>query len=287
MPKKTRLITPLLGAALAMVTVAATPALGSPGSVDTTPPPTRFTVSSLNVLGSSHTRGNGHYASGVHRARGLVKLLKKHDVDVVGFQEMQRDQMRRFVKLSHGRYHLFPGLRRSEIDGENSIAWRAADFKLVKANTVKISYFDGRKRQMPVIKLRSRANGSTAWFANFHNPASNRETGRQGHWRKKAIHAEVRLANKLHRSGRPVFLTGDMNERDQVFCPMTGRAPMQAARGGTNRHGHCRPDNPWYVDWIFGSKQAAFSHYTEDLSKLVRRTTDHPMIVSDVRIAAR
>jgi Endonuclease/Exonuclease/phosphatase family len=239
------------------------------------------------VLGASHTRHSRHYRSGVHRAKGVVRLLKKHDVDVVGFQEMQRDQMHRFVRLSGHRYHLFPGLRRRAIDGENSIAWRARTFSLVTAKTVEIPYFNGRKREMPVVKLRSRATGTTAWFANFHNPATNSKTGRQGGPRGKAIRAEVRLANTLHRSTRPVFITGDMNERKRVFCPMTGRAPMHAARGGSNRHGNCRPDDPWYVDWIFGSKKASFSHYTEDLSKLVRRTTDHPMIISRVRLAPR
>jgi mRNA deadenylase 3'-5' endonuclease subunit Ccr4 len=291
MLSKTKRIVPLLGAALATVTVATVPALASPVSDSVSAraaaSPTRFTMSSLNVLGASHTRHSHQYASGVHRARGVVKLLKKHHVDVVGFQEMQRDQMRRFVKLSNGRYHLFPGRRRSEIDGENSIAWSAKAFSLVKAKTVEIPYFNGRKREMPVVKLRSKATGTTAWFANFHNPATNSNTGRQGRSRMKAIHDEVRLANKLHRSSRPVFITGDMNERKKVFCPMTGKAPMHAARGGSNRHGHCRPDDPWYVDWIFGSKHVSFSHYTEDLSKLVRRTTDHPMIISHVRLAPR
>ncbi len=246
--------------------------------------PTRFTVSSFNVLGSSHTRGRGGFASGVARSKGVARVVRKHSADVVGFQEMQRDQMRGFIRRTHKNFGLFPGLRRREIDGENSLAWRKSQFRLVSARTVNIPYFKGRKRQMPVIKLQSRATGTTAWFANFHNPAHKRYAKA----RKRAIRIEVRLARKLHRTGLPVFITGDMNERERVFCPMTGNAPMKAARGGSHGAAGCRANNPWYVDWVFGSrKRVAFGHYKEDTSRLVKRTTDHPVIVTDVRLPAR
>ena len=46
-----------------------------------------FTISSFNVLGSSHTRGGARgKQSGVARMAGAVDLLAQHDVDVVGFQ---------------------------------------------------------------------------------------------------------------------------------------------------------------------------------------------------------
>ena len=38
------------------------------------------------------------------------------------------------------------------------------------------------------------------------------------------------------------------------------------------------------VDWIFGSPDLTWSGYTEDRSPLVARTTDHPMIVTDVTV---
>jgi hypothetical protein len=46
------------------------------------------------------------------------------------------------------------------------------------------------------------------------------------------------------------------------------------------RKGVCNAGRPWYVDWVFGSRKVAFSGYVEDRSRLDRRITDHPVIVS-------
>lgn len=245
---------------------------------------TDFTISSFNVLGSSHTRNSTKYATGAQRVGGIIRLLNRHDIDVVGFQELQADQLGRFLELTHGGYAVYPGSELRRIDGENSLAWSTQTWDLVEAGTVDVPYFDGNIRKMPVVKLRNKTTSMTAWFANFHNPATNRKHPNQDGWRRKAIQIEVDLANRLSTTGVPVFFTGDMNERKKVFCPMTGGAPMRAARGGTNRNGVCDAKRPWYVDWIFGSKRSTFSGYVEDTSPLVKRTTDHPVIVGDAHI---
>ena len=76
-----------------------------------------------------------------------------------------------------------------------------------------------------------------------------------------------------------------MNERAEYFCAMTGDAPMVAARGGSH-DGGCQANRPRAVDWIFGSQDdhVTFSGYFEDRSQLVDITTDHPVVVSQVRI---
>ena len=74
-----------------------------------------------------------------------------------------------------------------------------------------------------------------------------------------------------------------MNERAEYFCRVTGATRLVAAAGGSNGGG-CRPPSPTQIDWIFGSPGAAFSGYTIDRSDLVRRTTDHPLITSNVSI---
>ena len=139
---------------------------------------------------------------------------------------------------------------------------------------------------MPLVRLRNRATGMTAWFANVHNPASTAGHRGSAKWRAKAIAEEARLVRRLHDTGLPVFLTGDMNEREQAFCPLTSRAPLQAARGGSHTGGSCRAGNPRYVDWAFGSPDLTFSGYVEDRGRLNRRTSDHPMIVTHATIAA-
>jgi hypothetical protein len=59
---------------------------------------------------------------------------------------------------------------------------------------------------------------------------------------------------------------------------------MAAARGGSHEGG-CQANRPRAVDWIFGSTEnVTFSGYFEDRSRLVDITTDHPVVVSQVRI---
>lgn len=246
-----------------------------------------FDLSSFNVLGSSHTATGGtkpQMAPGVTRIRGAATLLTRHEVDVVGFQELQLDQLRAFLRIRGGTYDAYPGSSAGNKGAQNSIAWRTDMWEMVRAYTVPIPYFNGNRMPMPVVLLRHRATGLNVYFTNFHNPASTRLHPNQQRWRKLAALKEVSLVNRLRReTGYQVFLTGDMNEREEAFCMMTGRTAMIAANGGTNA-GSCRPPRPIGIDWIFGSAGVTFSNYRADRSPLVNRTTDHPMIVSHVRI---
>jgi hypothetical protein len=244
---------------------------------------TDLTIASFNVLGSSHTRGSSRYASGVARTAGVVKLLQDHQIQVVGLQEMQSDQMRSFQSRTRDTYDVYPGLRGGR-DGENSLAWDRTVWQAVEKSSFEIPYFDGNRRAMPLVKLRNLRTGMTAWFANVHNPATNSAHPGQDGWRRKAIAAEARLVRRLDATGVPVFLTGDMNERERAFCPLTGRAPLKAARGGSNQGGVCRAGDPRYVDWVFGSRKLTFDGYVEDRGALNRRTSDHPVVVGQAHI---
>ena len=249
------------------------------------PPVLDFTISSFNMLGSSHTSGAGKrpgMASGRTRAGRAADLVRRHGSDVVGFQEMQGDQLATMQRQTS--MDFYPGFSMARRDTENSIGWRRGEFVAVEKHTVTIPYFDGHGRAMPYVKLRSISTGLEAWFANFHNPADTSQYPHQQRWRDRATSIEISLANRLmDDTGLPVFITGDMNEREEYFCRMTGGAPMVAARGGTH-NGGCQPRNPRAVDWIFGSQGVTFSGYFEDRSHLVDITTDHPVVVSRVRI---
>ena len=107
--------------------------------------------------------------------------------------------------------------------------------------------------------------------------------------RTEATTREIALANRLlvetHHS---VFITGDMNEREEYFCGFTKRAPMmKAAQGGQYTKGRkCRPPKrptrrPG-IDWIFGSKNIRFDNYQRRTGRLVSKITDHPVIFVDV-----
>jgi hypothetical protein len=248
------------------------------------PPVLEFRLTTFNMLGSSHTSRSGKrpgMASGRVRAGRAAILLARHATDVAGFQELQGDQL--VAMQRHTSMDFYPGFSLRRRDSENSIGWRRDKFVAVERRTVTIPYFNGHGRAMPYVRLKNLDTGLEAWFANFHNPADTRQYHHQQRYRTRATAIEVNLANRLMRTGLPVFITGDMNERDSYFCRLTAGAPMVAARGGSHSGG-CRPGNPRAVDWIFGSQGVTFSGYAEDRSHLVDITTDHPVVSTSVRI---
>ncbi|MGZ4500400.1 MAG: endonuclease/exonuclease/phosphatase family protein [Nocardioidaceae bacterium] len=250
------------------------------------PPQLDFTISSFNALGASHTvPGGTHptYAPGPERARWAAGLLAAHGVEVVGFQELQAPQLSMLERVAPG-YAFYPGFSQGRLGTENSIAWRTDTWQLVRANTVSIPYFNGHRRAMPYVLLRNAATGLEVYVANFHNPASVPRFRDQQHWRDVATGMEISLVNTLHQeTGLPVFVTGDMNERDEYFCRVTAGTGMVAAAGGSNT-GSCAPPRPIGIDWIFGTPGVQFSGYTVDRSPLVQRTTDHPVVISQVHL---
>jgi hypothetical protein len=250
-----------------------------------TPPTATFTVSSFNVLGASHTPAGGSRASGTTRIVWAKQLLDQHHVQVAGFQEMQAVQYTKFAQIAGSSWALYPGLTMLKRDSENSIGWRTDTFDLVWASTVKIPYFNGSLRSMPVVLLREKSTGMLAYFANVHNPADTSTYPNQGAYRAEATRMEIALQNLLAPAGIPRFLTGDMNERASYFCRVTKEAPLKAARPqSTWLNGACSAGRPRAVDWILSSTEVPWSSYIEDRSALVSKTTDHPMIIGDATI---
>jgi endonuclease/exonuclease/phosphatase family metal-dependent hydrolase len=209
----------------------------------------------------------------------VVQVLQRYGVDVVGLQEFQRPQHRAFLAQAGGAYAVWSSRR----DTENAIAWRRERFRLVSATTVAIPYFDGHPRAMPVVRLQDLVTGTVTTFLNVHNPADTRRYPRQGRWRAMAVAREARLVRRLSESGAPVVVTGDMNDRRDVYCRLTSGGLTHAAQGTTSA-GSCRLPSRSGIDWIFGTRSTSFSDYTHDSSRLVRRTTDHPFVVARAHV---
>jgi hypothetical protein len=287
-----------LTSAIVITVLATALTLGGPAATGaTTPPPgyasatvpVEFTLSSFNVLGSKHTMGRGpkaRFAPGPKRIRMAARLLDRHGVDVVGFQELQMDQWAEFMRVAGSRYGVYPGgITRRMV--QNSVAWSLDTWELIEGQTVQIPYFKGILWDMPIVKLRHKPTGALVYFANFHNPATNRKRGENAHLRADATTREITAVRSLaYATGLPVFVTGDMNERESYFCRMTGEAPMKAANGGRNKAGLCTPPpRPIPVDWIFGTRgRGKFTNWVRDDSRLVNKITDHFMIRTDVKI---
>jgi hypothetical protein len=248
-------------------------------------PPLTFRVSSFNMLGASHTVPGGEHegrAAGPVRARWGSALLRGAGVTVAGLQELEPSQYAAFAAATPG-WQAYPGTRLVRKSTANSIVWDDSVWELVEAHTIEIPYFHGKQTPMPYLKLRDRETGREVWFANFHNPAD--VHGPAARWRSVAVAREVALANQLTAGGDPLVITGDMNDREAYFCPMTTRTQMHAALGGSTGP-VCSPPGDMTVDWIMGSPDVVFANYHSIRGGLVEKTSDHHLLWTDATVGA-
>ena len=245
-------------------------------------------VASFNTLGASHTRNSSRYPTYDVRTPKQVSLLSDtYHVDVVGLQEFQLKQRKSFLTASAGRYGIYPDdsmvypdplLGMKAADTENSIVWNNATMEFVSGELIDIPYFNGWNppRKMPVVLLRQRATGRTAYFINVHNPASGVGYGDQTANRRAAIAVERAKIISLRATGRPVFLTGDFNDRTAAFCPLT--AGMLTITPDSIPSTTCAPPPSVGIDWIFAAGGARFTRYARDWKPKDLRLTDHPIV---------
>lgn len=244
---------------------------------------TKLVVSSFNVLGSSHTGpGSDHpgVETGVKRMQYTAKLFAQHGIDIAGLQECQPDQFAKFNELTHNKYAAFPGtaLGRHTV---NSIVWDKSKWTAVETHTISIPYFGGHQEPMPYVLLQNKQTGQRTWVANFHNPASTKHHPNQQHWRDLATDKEIALVKRLEKkTGLPVILTGDMNENAEYYKRMTRATDLESSHKGKNG---ARP-NDTGIDWVFGSKAVHFSGYDRSRDPLVKKASDHPIVVTDAKI---
>lgn len=250
---------------------------------------TTFKVSSFNVLGAIHTstKHSAHprWPSGTSRMGRAVAMLRTNDISVVGLQEFEVPQYHAFLGATGGAWGVYPGETLGSQPTDNSIAWRKADWTLVKADTTPIPYY-GPDIPMPHVLLRNTHTGQEVWFANYHN-ASDDHGPAQGK-RDAAVKIEAALVKELSKDGTPVIETGDYNDRQQAACPMMSLADMHASDGATYAGGCSVPMKPYpTVDWIFGTSTVTFSGHVADWSTRDREISDHEMIRATATIAPR
>ena len=252
--------------------------------------PTQFTISSLNALGADHTAagGNKHgWATGAERMKWLTQVIRAEGVEVIGLQEFQYPQYQVWEQQMGTDWDTYPALAWGKKGMRNSVAWRSDQFSMVSASWMKVPYFHGTILRVPLVLLQNIATGQQMYVSSVHNPANAR--GPAAKWRKQATDIEMATINGLRSdTGLPVYLTGDMNERDIVFCRMTAGTDMVSANGGSNSGtgglGGCSPTRPTYIDWIFGSPETRFTNYHANRGPKIRKSTDHPMIVAEAEL---
>lgn len=250
------------------------------------PPPFSFQIATHNVLGASHTSGKKNrrgFAGAATRMGYTVSLINTHGIDIVGLQEFQSSQYSMFRGRLPG-FEVYPGLSAGRLGVENSIAWRSAMFDVVDSYTIGVPYFGGRIRQMPVIRFKEPKTGREFWVANFHSPAD--KYGGAARWRLAATNVQIDLVNKLREeTGLPVFITGDMNERESYFCRISAAADIASASGGGSGAPCQPPPGPVPVDWVLASTDVKVENFQDIRTGIITRASDHPLLVATVLLA--
>jgi endonuclease/exonuclease/phosphatase family metal-dependent hydrolase len=231
-------------------------------------------IASFNVLGASHTPRPGRYSTYPSRMARTVNLFSARNLDVVGVQEFQKPQKAYFLQQTGDTYGIFNWSNDRREDSENAIVWRKSTMELVSSSTYQIPYFGGNIRNVPVVLLRQKATGRTAYFLNVHNPADVR--GPASRYRAQAIAIERAKIIELRATGRPVFITGDFNDRQEAFCPLTAGKLMISPNSVPSMT--CAYPAQTSIDWIFAAGQARFSSFVRDKSTQANRLSDHPIV---------
>lgn len=247
--------------------------------------PVTFRVGSFNVLGSQHTAAGGTRPSWPGwdtRAPGAVALLRHHQVDVVGLQELQPPQLA-YLTRALG-YAAYPGQELGERGARASILFDPSVWKRVAASTFVVPT-PGAPRIAPVLLLEHRASGRHVYFVNMHPPAGSDARTTQA--RMAAYDRGVQVVNELKATGLPVVVTGDMNGRGTFFCRFLAPTGLTAAIGGSTTSG-CQPPASMTVDWIAAASLTTpltFSGYVKDGTPIARRISDHFLISAAVTVA--
>ena len=239
---------------------------------DLSPATSSFTVAQSNILGSQHTAGRGGFAAGPVRAGMTAGLLMSRGVDVGGMQEVQSDQLRVLQSRMSG-YSIWPATAFGNNGLRLQIYWRDSQFAMMDNGSVTYT-FASQSIPLPYVLLRDRATGAEFWVITTHNSAGGLEAQRDS-----GTAIEINLIHTLMATGRPVLITGDMNEHTEFFCKVSEATGMVAANGGSGVGGCHLPPNPLRVDWIMGSHGMGFSGYRQDAAGL-GHASDHYYLYS-------
>lgn len=269
-------------AAATVITAPATPGTAASAAGDGVTERRRGGVkaASFNILASFHTTGPGGYASGVKRARMAKKWLNREGTSVIGMTEAQRDQIR--VLTRGGTYSSWPRLKRStDTQTAQSVMWRTARWKLVRAKRFTIPFNYGNSREQPMVLLRNRDTGRRLWVVSVHlQNGANRQARRE---RRIGMARMLKNVQELQRTEPPVLLTGDMNSRRTVFCRTVTNTALDSPMGGGTTKGRCNPPSGMRIDWIFGSKPFRWSGFRYADGPVIDKITDHTVPVTTVR----
>jgi endonuclease/exonuclease/phosphatase family metal-dependent hydrolase len=235
-----------------------------------------FLIATQNMLGASHTVHSARFATGNTRLNRAMTMFNDRNLDVIGTQEFQETQFDYWTNHGYGNtydtYYWNPAGKKR--DTENLIMWRKSTMEFISGQTYDIPYFNGNTRHVPIVLLRERSSGRTVYVMNVHNPADVK--GPAAKYRARGIAIEKQKIIDLRATGRPVLFTGDFNDHQKAFCPLTqnkltitpNSIPALA----------CAYPKPSSIDWIFAAGQVRFSSFGRDTYPQQANISDHPIV---------
>ncbi|MBC2960350.1 endonuclease/exonuclease/phosphatase family protein [Nocardioides deserti] len=231
--------------------------------------PFTFQVGTLNVQGSQHR------ANGTGRAAMHASTILGRGVDLVGFQEVQDDQLAVLRSRLPG-WTIWPGQSLGNQGVRLQIGWRDDLFELVDTGSI-ITTFDHQSRPIPYVLLRDRATTGEFWVIDLHNSPRDQEADRDA-----ATGAQIALVERLKATGKPVLLMGDTNEKTEFGCRVSAATGMIGSNGATPTS--CVGAGPIKIDKIMGVGGVAFSGHVVDYGAPVRAATDHAFVRATVTV---
>jgi endonuclease/exonuclease/phosphatase family metal-dependent hydrolase len=235
------------------------------------PTPISFEIGTLNVLGSNHA------PRGTYRAAREAALIRDRGIDIIGLQEVQRDQRPVFLRNMPG-YAMWPQDALGRQGYRVQIMYRTDMFEKIDDGGVNHT-FDSQRVPIPWIKLRDRKTGGTFYVVSSHNSPRGMQSQRV-----RSTYIQSQLVNRLKATGSPVMLVGDFNEHQQYFCRISSRTRMRSANGGYYSSGCVAPPRPIRIDWVLGTNRARFSGYRQDGATLAFGLSDHYLIYATATI---
>lgn len=246
---------------------------GAQGYVRTADVPVQVRIGTFNILSSWHTRvgrGEAWMAPGPMRAHLAAEAVRLYDADVVGFQELDADQMGP-MPTALPDYAFYPGNSLGAKGVNNTIGWNKTKFDRVSGGYFTVVFL-GEDRHVPFVKLRHKATGQEFWVLNTHNTPKRGGDPRLTKEREKQVAQEIAKVKQLQKDGLPVLMTGDLNDKDWTYCQIVTQTSLRPAQGFP---GGCKLPNPSRIDWVFGSRVSWQPGATFDRGPLVSRVTDH------------
>ncbi len=211
------------------------------------------------------------------RAGYTADLIHMKNLDVIGMQEVQQDQLR-VLGRELDDYWIWPYKRLGTAQGIRlQIAYKRSAYDFVEGRKL-YTRFDGNTRPIPYVRLRDKASGQEFWFLTFHN--SRHMAERNGsHGR-----AWSTSSTELRSTGVPVVVGGDSNTWFDFACRMGRYAAMQNAAGG--RLYPCRPPEQPGLRRAHVQPAGRVRHATASSAVAsVWRASDHKFVTAKVRLA--